>query len=152
VMIVLISQSKRLQRIYQTMEPALHFKAVSVISGMMGFDERSIPFWGMRSMCFDRGYKKQETYQNMVFSAIQEIKELPPVFLATSEEDELKNMTLAFEKELQRHQVAYQLRCVTKAEGKKLGHIFSVLNPEYEESIRLTDEMIRFFRQACETV
>jgi|GEM_PF-2288576 len=103
-------------------------------------------------MSFEKGYKKQEYYQNMIFDKIPEMRDLPPVFLATSDEDELRYMTLNFENTLKKHNVRYQMKYFKKIEGKKLGHIFSVLHPGYEESIELIDEMLNFFERATDTV
>jgi len=73
------------------------------------------------------------------------MKDLPPTFLTTSDEDELRHMTMNFEKSLKKYDVGYQMKYLKKREGKILGHMFSILHPEYEESIELIDEMLRFF-------
>lgn len=146
VMAVLITQNERLQKIFNTVKTEINFKAISIICGMMDFDKEELKYWGMRSICFDRGYKSQEYYKNMIFNSIPEMKDLPPVFLTTSEEDELCNMTLNFEKTLKKYNVKYQLKYHQKSNGKRLGHIFSIQYPEYEESKELLDEMIQFFQ------
>lgn len=145
VMAALISQNERLQKLFKVKNTDLNFKAISIISGMMSFDNNKLIYRGLRSICFDRGYKTQEYYKNMIFENIPEIKDLPPVFLATSEEDELRFMTLGFERVLKRYNVKYMLKNYGKTDNRILGHIFSVHYPEYEESIELIDEMIKFF-------
>jgi hypothetical protein len=65
------------------------------------------------------------------------------VFLS---EDELRDMTLNFEKVLKKHHVAYQMNYFKKREGRKLGHMFSILHPEYEESAELIDNILDFFK------
>jgi len=145
VMAVLISKSSRLQQVYDVPPVQLDFKAMALISGMMCFDKKSILYWGLRSICFDRGYKRQDTYKNMIFSSLAEIKDLPPVFLATSEEDELKYMTYDFENVLKENGVCNQLVCAPKVEGRRLGHVFSILNPDFEESDELINKMTDFF-------
>lgn len=146
VMAVLIAHNERLQKLFGTNKTAFHFKAISVICGMMNFDKEEFKYWGLRSVCFDRGYKKKEYYQNMIFDNIPEMNNLPPVFLATSEEDALCYMTLGFEHTLKKYGITYQLECCHKREGQTLGHIFNVQYPEYEESIALNDKMIHFFK------
>lgn len=74
------------------------------------------------------------------------MKCLPPIFLTTSDEDELRHMTLNFEKTLEKYGVEYKMKYFKKKENRKLGHIFSILHPEYEESIELIDEMLNFFK------
>lgn len=145
-MATLIAKSHRLQTIFDVKEVNLDIKAIAIICGMMNLDENSIGFWGLRSMCLERGYNKQEYYQNLIFNKIPEIKELPPTFLTASDEDELRQMTINFENTLKKHNIKYQMKYFLKREGKKLGHMFSIFHPEYEESIELIDEMLNFFK------
>lgn len=146
VLAALIAQHQRLQTIFDAEKPELQFKAISVICGMMDFDKEAFLYRGIRSVCFDKDYENQATYQNMIFNRIPEMKDLPPVFLTTSDQDALRSMTLSFEKTLKKYNVAYQLKHCPKVDGKKLGHIFPVQYPEYEESQALFDEMIQFFQ------
>lgn len=146
VMAVLTSKNERLQKLFHTEKCYLDIQAMSIICGMMTFYENTIGYWGMRTMCFDRGYKKQEYYKSMIFDNISEIKDLPPTFLTTSDEDELRDMTLSFEKVLKKHHVEYQMSYFKKREGRKLGHMFSILYPEYEESAELIANMLDFFK------
>lgn len=145
LMATLISKSERLRELFGTRPIKSDIKSIAVICGMLRVDDPAIGYWGMRSMCFDKGYKKQGCYQNMIFENLPEIKELPPVFLATSDEDELRGMTFDFERTLKKHGVAYELKCFEKGRGRKLGHIFSVLHPGYDESAELIDKMLAFF-------
>lgn len=146
VMTVLIAKNERLQKLFNTEKIGVDIQAMSIICGMMTFYENTIGYWGMRSMCFDKGYKKQQYYKSMIFDDIPEIKDLPPTFLATSDEDELKDMTLSFEKVLKSRHVTYQMKYYERREGRKLGHMFSILHPEYEESVELIDAMLDFFK------
>jgi acetyl esterase/lipase len=118
---------------------------MAIICGMMNIEEHSIGYWRLRSMCLEKGYKKQEYYQNLIFKNIPEIKDLPPTFLSTSEEDLLRGMTLNFENTLKKYNVKYSLKYFNKVHNRRLGHIFSILHPEYAESIELIDEMLNFF-------
>ncbi len=103
-------------------------------------------------MCFERGYKKQEYYQNMIFEHLPELAALPPTFLSTSDEDELRHMTLNFEETLKKHGVDHQLKYYQKVPDKRLGHMFSVLHPEFEQSGELMDEMTNFFHKAAQSL
>jgi acetyl esterase/lipase len=148
IMAALVSKSERLQKIFKTKTIDLDIKSAAVISGMMRFDEPTIGYWGMRSMCFDKGYQKQNYYQNMIFENVPEMKELPPIYLTTSDEDELRKMTLDFEKTLERQNLTYKLKYFRKIKCKKLGHMFCILHPEYNESIELIDDMLNFFENS----
>lgn len=147
VMAALIVKSPRLRELFHAPEAGVDIRALSIFSGMMRFDAPSIRYWGMRSMCFAKGYQRQDTYRNMIFDKLPETALLPPVFLSTSQEDELKSMTLDFERTLQKHGVPYRLRYFKKGQKKKLGHIFAVQHPDYEESVALIDEMLAFFHR-----
>ncbi len=148
-MAALIAKSERLQGIFHVAAMDAEIKALALICGMMGFDEPSIGYWGMRSMCFDKGYKKQEYYQNMIFEHLPELSALPPTFLSTSDEDELRHMTLNFEETLKKYGIDYQLKYYQKVPDKRLGHMFSVLHPDYDESCELMDAMTNFFQKAA---
>lgn len=146
VLVTLIAKSERLQKLFNTSKINVDIKAEGIVCGLMNIEESSIGYWGLRSMCLERGYKKQEYYQNLIFDNIPEMKDLPPNFLTTSDEDELRSMTLKFEKTLKKYNVEYKMKYYKRKEGKKLGHMFSILHPEYEESIELIDEMLSFFK------
>ena len=145
VMAALLLKSPRLMQLFGTPEASLNIKALAVFSGMMRFDRPSIGYWGMRSMCFEKGYQRQDTYRNMIFDKLSEMVILPPVFLSTSQEDELRDMTLDFERTLQKNGIPYQLKYLQKEKNKKLGHLFAILHPNYEESVELIGEMLAFF-------
>lgn len=145
-MVALISKSERLLKLFNTKNIDVDIKAIAIVSGMMNLEEKTIGYWGLRSMCLERGYKKQEYYQNLIFDNIPEMKDLQPTFLTTSDEDELRHMTLNFEKTLKKYSVEYRMKYFEKRETKKLGHVFSILYPGYEESIELIDELLGFFR------
>jgi acetyl esterase len=148
IMATLISISERLQKLFNTKTIDLDIKSAAVICGMMRFDEPTIGYWGMRSMCFDKGYQKQNYYKNMIFENIPEMKELPPIYLTTSDEDELRKMTLDFKKTLEKQNITYQLKYFKKGIDKKIGHMFCILHPEYNESIELIEDMLNFFESS----
>lgn len=145
-MVALIAKSERIQKLFKTKKVNVDFKAMAINCGMMNIEEKKIGYWGLRSMCLERGYKKHEYYQNLIFDNIHEMKDLPPTFLTTSDEDELRHMTLNFQKTLEKYSVKHRMKYFEKGGARKLGHMFSVLNPEYEESIELIDEMLDFFK------
>lgn len=142
----LTTKSKRMQKLFGTENPDLDIKAVGLVSGLMNLEANSIGYWGLRSMCLEKGYKKQPFYQNLIFNKIPEIKDFPPTFLTTSDEDELRFMTLNFEKTLKQHNIPYKMKYFKKQEGMKFEHIFSVFYPERTESAELIEEMLEFFK------
>jgi len=150
VMVALCLKSARLRQIYDAPSGLLSIKSIGIISGMMSFDKSGFFYGGMRRLSFDKGYKKTETYQNMRFANLPEIKELPPIFLATSDEDELQFMTYDFEKVLQKYNVLYKIQNYKKVKDKRLGHIFPVMRPSLDESKDLINKMLAFFKMASE--
>lgn len=144
----LITQSRRMQTLFEAEPPRLRFQSIGIISGMMSFHLKDTKYNLLRSVCFEKGYKQKEYYQNMIFDNIPEMKDLPPVFLVTSEEDLLFYMTMEFEKTLQRYHVPYRLKVFPKGDGRMLGHVFGIQHPEYEESAECVDEMAAFFLSA----
>jgi len=146
VMTELISGSERLQKLFGVPELNVDIKAAGINCGMMNLEDPMIGFRLLRSVCLEIGYQEQEYYQNLIFDNIPEMKDLPPVFLTTSEEDPLRHMTLNFEKTLKKNGVEYKLKYFKKKRGTRLGHVFSVFHPDYMEGKEMIDEMLDFFR------
>jgi len=145
VMTELISGSKRLQKLFDVPELNIDIKAAGINCGMMNLEDGMLGFRLLRSVCLEKGYKKQEYYQNLIFDNIPEMKDLPPVFLTSNDEDPLRHMTLHFEKTLKKNEVEYKLLYFKKKKGTRLGHVFSIFHPEYSEGREMIDEMLRFF-------
>jgi acetyl esterase/lipase len=144
-MTALIAQSARLQEMFATGEPGLDFKAAAVTFGMMDIDDKHIGYWGLRSMCLEKGYKKQPYYQNLIFANIPEMATLAPVFLATSADDVLSPSMKNFERTLKRWGVESEMQYYERRKDRKLVHMFNVFYPEYEESVEMMDRMTEFF-------
>lgn len=147
VMAAMLSQRERMQGIFHVLPANMSFRALGIISGLMNFDKDDFKYRGLRSVCFDRGYKRQEYYECMIFRNTHEMRNLPPVFLITSEEDELRDMTLDFIRTLEKFNIKHELKDYSKGGNKRLGHIFCVQFPEYEESNVAIDNMVRFFHE-----
>ncbi|MEI8200400.1 MAG: alpha/beta hydrolase [Eubacteriales bacterium] len=145
IMTELISKSERLQTLFDVPKLNVGIKAAGINCGMMNLEDNMIGFRLLRSVCLESGYQKQEYYQNLIFENIPEMKDLPPVFLTTNDEDPLRHMTLNFEKTLKKNGVEYKLKYFKKKRGIRLGHVFSVFHPEYNEGKEMIDEMLGFF-------
>lgn len=146
IMAALIAKSARLRQLFHCPEIRLQIGAAAVNCGMMNLEDKRLGFWGLRSMCLERGYQKQEYYQNLIFVNIPEMRGLPPVFLTTCDEDELREMTLQFGNTLREYHVPHEMKYFPKIEKHRLGHMFSVFYPDYPESAELMDAMLGFFR------
>lgn len=146
VMTELISGSERLQKLFDVPKLNVDIKTAGINCGMMNLEDKMIGFRLLRSVCLESGYQKQEYYQNLIYDNIPEMKDLPPVFMTTNEEDPLRHMTLNFEKTLQKNGVEYKLKYFKKKRGTRLGHVFSIFHPDYIEGKEMIDEMLEFFR------
>lgn len=143
----LITKNERLQKIFNTLSPDINIKALGINCGFMTFEEKKLAYRLVRSMTLERDYKKQDYYYNMILNNIPEMKYLPPVFMTSGVEDELKQMTLSFEKVLKKFNIKYKLKFFKKKKGFKLGHVFSVNFPDKPESQIVIDEMSEFFKE-----
>jgi acetyl esterase/lipase len=143
-MAVLISRSERLQNIFNIGKSNLNINAMAIINGFMDWTRSELQYWGMRSMILEKGYKKQEYYQNLILENIPEINNLPPLFVTTNGDDELNFMTIYFVNILVKNNMEHEFYYLEKNKQKKLGHIFNVLHLEWEESVSLNNAMLEY--------
>jgi acetyl esterase/lipase len=143
-MAVLISENQRLQNVFNIGKSSLKINAMAIISGFMEWTRRELRFWGMRSMILEKGYEKQEYYHNLILENIPEINTLPPLFVTTNGDDELDFMTFYFVDILEKNNVEHEFYYLEKNRQRKLGHMFNLLNPEWEESINLNNAMLEY--------
>lgn len=73
--------------------------------------------------------------------------QLPPVYLASSEDDFFKRQSTDLHHVLNRRSVENRLRFFPAAQDAPLGHGFAVLDPTRKESRTVIDEMLAFFRE-----
>lgn len=145
VMSALISKSERLRHLFKTPKVGLDIKAIALHCGLMCVNEGRMRYRWWRRMCFDKGYKNQEYYQSMIFEGNPEIKNLPPVFMTSGDDDEIGEMTLRFKKVLKKNGIKHKMKYFDKTEDKRLGHVFCIKYPDYDESVEILDEQIKFF-------
>lgn len=143
-MAVLISKSQRLQNIFNIGKSDLKINAMAIINGFMEWTHNDIKYWGMRSMILEKGYKKQEYYQNLILKNIPEISSLPPLFITTNGDDALDFMTFYFINILKKNNVEHEFYYFEKNKQRKLRHMFNTFHPEWEESINLNNAMLKF--------
>lgn len=139
VLEAMVGTSARLQRIFGAPASPLQFRGIFVNCGFMEFYHKKYAFRGQRYICFEKGYHSQPTYQNMLWWNLPEMKTLPPVFLTTGADDWLKDMTLHFARRLGRAGVRHKLVYLPAGREEKLGHLVSVMHPEYPASQMVLD-------------
>ena len=136
------SKNQRLRSIFGISgEDFLSYNGILLDSGMMIFYQNTIGYWGMRTMVFEKGYRRQEKYRNMIWGNIPEFSSLPKTFLISNKKDELKNMTLKFKNILDDNKVKNELDFQT---NRALGHMAIIYGPDSEECSCVLDKAIKY--------
>ncbi|MCL2630054.1 MAG: alpha/beta hydrolase [Firmicutes bacterium] len=102
------------------------------------------PAGGMLKMILGKGYRKSDIRKDISFKYCANKELLPPIYVASSEQDFLKFQTKSFVKILDNLGAEYKLRFWDKAK-KPLTHVFPVINHDYKESEETNREMLNFF-------
>lgn len=143
----LLGKSQRLRKIFHADANNLTFRGILGTCGFYRFYDKRLLFRATRALCFEKGYQATETYRNMLWWNLPELKSLPPVFLVSGEQDSLKDMTVAFYRMLKQSDVMAKLLILPKGKQRILGHIVTVKHPEYPESQHVLDSVSRWFHE-----
>lgn len=146
LMTALISKNEPLQKKFGTVALDLNFKAVSLICGLLFLYDKSLPYWAIRRISLEKGYKKKPYYADLDINNLIKKYAFPPAYIASSRQDGLRHMTLGFEKLSLSYALPYKMDYLKKERGKKLGHIFCIDYPEKDESRLIIDNMVNFFK------
>ena len=119
---------------------SIKLNAIGFISGM--FDKIGL---FLPKYLYGRHYKKEAfaPYINPECSDITEY--LPPVFMVTSRNDNLRRYTTDFAMALKKHNACHKL--INFPKKSSLTHAFSVFEPFLPESTKTIRAMITFFKQ-----
>ena len=142
----LVSESQRLQNVFNVKKPNIKINALAVNCGLLELERRGPKWWGMRSVIFERGYKKQKYYQDLILKKLPEIRLLPPVFVTSNSDDDLDFMSFYFINILKENKLDYDFYYIERG-SRKLRHCFDIFNPEREESINLRNTMLEYLLQ-----
>ena len=124
---------------------SIKLNAIGFISGMFytnRFDQIGL---FLPKYLYGRHYKKESfaPYINPECSDITEY--LPPVFMVTSRNDNLRRYTTDFAMALKKHNACHKL--ISFPKKSSLTHAFSVFEPFLPESTKTIRAMITFFKQ-----
>lgn len=126
----------------------INIKALGLISGMFytnRFDKLGL---FLPKYLYGKNYKKESFFKYVNPENPELINALPPCFLVTSENDNLKHYTINFTKALEKNNKYHKM---IKFEKKpKLTHAFSVFDPTLKESGKTIREMSNFFRNCAD--
>jgi acetyl esterase/lipase len=145
-MTTLVSESQRLQDFYNVGKPNIRISALATNCGFLEMESKRFKIWAMRSVILEKRYKKQEYYHNLIFKNLPEIKNLPPVFITSNEDDAVKYMSFSFVDLLKENNIEHKFYYIENNE-RKLRHCFDVFNPHREESVKLHTEMLAYLVQ-----
>ena len=123
----------------------LEIKAAGFISGMFYTNRFDRIGLFLPAYLYGKNYKKQHFAKYVNPENPDIVTSLPPCFLITSQNDNLRKYTLDFEKALARHNMPHEFFCFPR--DKRLTHAFSVFRPDYEESEDTIMAMHNYFEK-----
>lgn len=143
---VAMQRSKKLAKAAGVTPSSLKVNALGLISGMFyttKFDEIGL---FMPKYLYGEKYKKSAfaPYINPEHPDI--VTSLPPCFLITSRNDNLKHYTLNFEKALSKHKMPHEL-LYYEEKNENLSHAFSVFEPFMAESQDAIAKLVRYLEK-----
>lgn len=121
----------------------INIKALGLISGMFytnKFDKLGL---FLPKYLYGKNYKKESFAKYVNPENTELINALPPCFLVTSENDNLKHYTINFVKALKKNNKYHKL--INFEKKPELTHAFSVFDPELKESGETIREISKFF-------
>mgnify|MGYP003259730777 FL=1 len=126
---------------------ALKPEAIGLISGMFYTTRKDKIGLFLPPYLYGKHYKK-ESFAPYVSPEHEDIaSSLPPCFLTTSHNDNLRAYTLSFARALRRHHIPHKL--LDLPADRRLTHAFSVFDPSLPESEALINDMLQFL-QSCQ--
>jgi acetyl esterase len=144
-----IMQSEELQRTFNTIDPKIEITTLLLTSPVAfmktagAFSLYTKPMWGT-------DYKEKQTYQYMDFDEIIGFAEkMPDTYLITSSGDTLaQKQTNRMYQTLKSHGVKCEIADYGTEYGKKLKHVFSVLEPFDKAGSEAIDKAVAFYRES----
>lgn len=129
---------------------SIKFKAAGLTCGVFDLDiyERMrLPIIKyLFKQFFGKDYKNSE-FRKYATITNNRLEEYPPLFLNSCYGDFLKRQTLSFYEECVKRKIEVELKYIERKRRNRLYHVYSVLFPEYPESVETTEAMIDFFRR-----
>lgn len=141
-----MQNSKKIAKATGVTPSDLKIKALGFISGMFYTSKLDEIGVFMKKYLYGKAYKKSAFAPYINPEHKELLTSLPPCFLITSEDDNLKHYTLNFEKALKKQQVSYELLYFPKGDAK-LAHAFCVYDPLLEESTQIIKKLAQFLKQ-----
>ncbi len=125
---------------YGISERDYSYKGILTDCGLMHFYKSSIAYWGMRKMCFPKGYKNDKRYSYLVFEDNKSLGDLPKLALITNPKDVLRKMTFYFDKVLEKHGTEHRLMLYGKD-----GHTGIIFVPYTDQNMAVLKQVKEYF-------
>ncbi|HKL73447.1 MAG TPA: alpha/beta hydrolase [Clostridia bacterium] len=128
----------------------IKFNAIALTCGVfdveMYMKSKVFLFKYMLKQFMGKDYKNNE---HMKLGTIRNnnLEEFPPLFLNTCYGDFMRKQVLDFYEECKKRNVTVELKIIEEKQINNISHVYSVLFPEYPESIATTDALIDFFKK-----
>ena len=143
--LAVVNTSEKLREMYDTLSSSLEFNALCLTSPVAFPDDGGIFSFGL-SPIFGKDRKYRPYGKLFNTDSVLKMGKTPPVLIITSTGDFLA------EKQSHKLRDVYELENIPVIlhdfpafEGKKLEHVFAVINPFFEPGVQAINEMIEFF-------
>ncbi len=132
------------------MKTNLNFRAVGLTCGVADvecFRKIKLPVLNyVFSLFFGKEWKKHPYLYTATIKNL-DLSVFPPIYLNTGKGDFMRSQVLGFHKVLNERGIEHELFDIDYKTTNKLIHVYSVINPEWEESIAATDKLIAHFKK-----
>lgn len=144
-------QSPELREIFGVVDVDMDLTAL-VLTSPVAYMKSDSPLSVYTKILWGRDYKDKATYDYMNLDEIIDYaQEMPPTYLITSSGDSLAHdQTVKAYELLDSKGFPCEIADYGKVDGKKLVHVFSVLEPYDEAGKTAIDKAIEFYRNAIE--
>lgn len=100
-------------------------------------------------MMFGRRPKKSPYYGKSSFVEVANGVDLPPIMIIGCEKDQFLQHTYRLDAFMKKRGGEYLFDFVSAKDGARLGHVYNILRPEWQQSVRVNDLSLRFFDRCC---
>lgn len=145
-LVSIIQKDKKLQKMFKYSSKTIDFKAIGAVSPVTDMITPNITMSVNHKIILGKNYKSSRYYKLLDLSNVMR-DDLPPFYVVTSSGDFIEKQSIKFDKLLSEYGVEHLFRDEQeKFDGKKLPHVYSVLNPCIKPSQIVLDEMTKFFK------
>ncbi|MDD4222819.1 MAG: alpha/beta hydrolase [Methanomethylophilus sp.] len=144
----LIANGTRLPAALELKPPPFRVIGIGCHSGIFQIRDGTLRMWAVRHLIFRPGERQGPVAQALDFWSNHDLNSLPPVFLDTSDDDFMQNMTDRFAELLTVNRVPHRVMTFDTSSHGKLVHAFAATHPELPESVRAMSAMVLYFREA----